>query len=256
MEQPPTSPDRRSSLALLPGIVDRPHQTFATLLATPRWRWVLPLVLCIVAMALVSAATAEFASEQARLQQAIALSEMQAQLDSLPESQRQQTQAMIERTTSPLFVGGISFATRSLSLPIGWLIGAAILYFGLVIGGAELKFSALYAAFSWTWLPFALRDLLGAIWTWITGQPLANPGLSNFFATGDLLADARNPIYVLTGLLDLFFLWHIVLIYYLIKAARKREGGLGLTIVYAFLYLALRFLPTLISSRLAFNPGG
>jgi hypothetical protein len=255
MEQPQMPIERRSSLVLMPGIVDRPRQTFGALLATPRWRWVLPLVLCILAMALLSAATAEFASEQAQRQQAIALSQMQAQLDSLPESQRQQTQAMIDRTTSPLFVGGVSFVTRSLGLPIGWLIGAVILYFGLAIGGAELKFSALYAAFSWTWLPFALRDFLGAIWAWVTGQPLANPGLSYFFATGDLLADARSPIYVLASLLDLFFFWHIVLVYFLVKAAKQRGGALGLTVIYALLYLALRFLPTLISSRLAFSPG-
>ena len=248
--------ERRSSLALLPGMIDRPRQTFAAILASPRWRWVLPIILCIAALALVSAATAEFASEQARKQQAEVMSQMQAQLDSLPESQRQQTQQMIERTTSPLFVGGIGFLTRSLGLPISWLIGAAIVYFGLAIGGAELKFGAVFVAFAWTWLPFALRDFLTALWTWFTGQPLLNPGLSYFFATGDLLADARNPLYVLTGLVDLFFLWHIVLVFFLIKAARPRGGAIGLTLVYTALYLALRFLPALLSTRLAFSSGG
>lgn len=256
MEQTQSSSERRSSLALLPGIIDRPRQTFAMLLATPRWRWVLPLVLCILALALVSAATAEFASEQARLQQAQVMSQMQTQLENLPEAERQQTQRMIDRTTSPIFVGGIGFITRSLGLPIGWLIGAAILYFGLAIGGTELKFSALFSVISWTWLPFALRDVLQAIWTWATGQSLLNPGLSYFFASGDLLADARNPVYALTSLLDLFFLWHIVLIFFLIKAAKQRGGAAGLTVVYTLLYLVLRILPILLSSRLAFNPGG
>lgn len=256
MEQPQISAERRSSLALLPGIIDRPRQTFAALLATPRWRWVLPFLLCILALALVSAATAEFASEQARQQRAQAMSQMQAQLDSMPEAQRQQTQRLLDRTTSPMFVGGISFITRGLGLPIGWLIGAAILYFGLAIGGTELKFSALFSVFSWTWLPFALRDFLQAVWTLATGQPLLNPGLSYFFATGDLLADARNPVYALTSLLDLFFLWHIVLVYFLIKAAKQRGGAFGLTVIYTVLYLALRILPILLSSRLAFNSGG
>lgn len=248
--------ERRSSLALLPGIVDRPRATFTAILASPRWRWVLPTLLCIVALALVSVATAPSASELARKQQAQVMSQIQSQLDTLPESQRQQTQQMIERTTSPLFVGGISFVTRSLGLPIGWLIGAVIVYFGLAIGGTELKFGAVFVAFIWTWLPFALRDFLTALWTWVTGQPLLNPGLSFFVSTGDLLADARNPLYILTGLLDLFFLWHILLVYFLIKAARPKGGAIGLTLVYAVLYLALRFLPALVSTRLAFNPGG
>lgn len=256
MEQPQVNAERRSSLALLPGIVDRPRQTFTTLLATPRWRWVLPLVLCILALALVSAATADFASEQARQQQAQIMSQMQAQLENMPEAERQQTQRMIDRTTSPVFVGGISFITRSLGLPISWLIGAAILYFGLAIGGTELKLSALFSAFSWTWLSFALRDSLQAVWTLATGQPLLNPGLSYFVATGDLLADSRNPVYALTSLLDLFFVWHIVLVYFLIKAAKQRGGAFGLTVAYTLLYLLLRFLPVLLSSRLAFNPGG
>ena len=256
MEQPQVNAERRSSMALLPGIVDRPRQTFTALLAAPRWRWVLPLVLCILALALVSAATAEFASEQARQQQAQIMSQMQAQLEAMPEAERQQTQRMIDRTTSPVFVGGISFITRSLGLPISWLIGAVILYFGLAIGGTELKFSALFSAFSWTWLPFALRDFLQAVWTWATGQPLLNPGLSYFVATGDLLADSRNPVYALTSLLDLFFVWHIVLVYFLIKAAKQRGGAFGLTVAYTLLYLLLRFLPVLLSSRLAFNPGG
>ncbi len=195
MEQPQVNAERRSSMALLPGIVDRPRQTFTALLAAPRWRWVLPLVLCILALALVSAATADFASEQARQQQAQAMSQMQAQLDSMPEAQREQTQRLLDRTTSPVFVGGISFITRGLGLPIAWLIGTAILYFGLAIGGTELKFSALFSAFSWTWLPFALRDFLQAVWTLATDQPLRNPGLSYFVATGDLLADSRNPVY-------------------------------------------------------------
>jgi ElaB/YqjD/DUF883 family membrane-anchored ribosome-binding protein len=248
-------PDHRSSLALLLGIVDRPRQTFATILASPRWRWVMPLMACIVALALVSAATAEFASEQARKQQAQMMTQMQEQLDSLPEAQRAQTQQMIDRTSSPLFVGGMGFVTRGLGIPIGWLIGAAILYFGLAIGGTELKFGALFVAFSWTWLPFALRDVLAAGWTWVTGTPLLNPGLSYFFATGDLLADARTPLYVLAGLIDLFFVWHIVLVFCLIKAARQRGGAIGLTIIYTLLYLALRFLPALLSTRLAFNAG-
>ena len=256
MEQPQVNAERRSSMALLPGIVDRPRQTFTALLAAPRWRWVLPLVLCILALALVSAATADFASEQARQQQAQATSQMQAQLDSMPEAQREQTQRLLDRTTSPVFVGGISFITRGLGLPIAWLIGTAILYFGLAIGGTELKFSALFSAFSWTWLPFALRDFLQAVWTLATDQPLRNPGLSYFVATGDLLADSRNPVYALTSLLDLFFVWHIVLVYFLIKAAKQRGGAFGLTVAYTLLYLLLRFLPVLLSSRLAFNPGG
>ena len=43
MEQLQVSAERRSSLALLPGIIDRPRQTFTALLAAPR----IPFLLAI-----------------------------------------------------------------------------------------------------------------------------------------------------------------------------------------------------------------
>ena len=69
----------------------------------------------------------------------------------------------------------------------------------------------------------------------------------------DVLADARNPLWVLTGQIDLFFLWHIILIYALIRAARPKGGAVGLTLVYTLIYLALRVLPGLVAAQLSFG---
>ncbi len=155
--------------------------------------------------------------------------------------------------TSPLVLGLTSFAAGVIGLLIGWLLGAGILYFGLAIGGTGRSYAPLVAALSWTWLPFALRDLVSAGWTLVTGVVRVNPGLSYFVATGDSVADAGNPLWLLAGPIDLFWLWHLVLIYALVKAARPRGGALGLTIVYALIYLAVRVGPALLAAGLSFG---
>lgn len=241
----------RSSLALLPGIVDRPRSTLAEIIASPRWRWVLPAVICLAALAILLATSASALSEQAQQQQAAALQRFGGQLQDMTEAQRAQMQAQMERFTSPLFLGITGGITGALGLAIGWLIGAAIIYFGLTIGGLDTRFAAIFAGFSWTWLPFALRDLVTAGWQVATGSLVVNRGLSYFASTGDPLADARNPLWLLLGVVDLFFLWHIVLVYCLIRAARPKGGALGLTLVYAILYVALRVLPGVLAGRLA-----
>mgnify|MGYP001767716882 CR=1 FL=1 len=204
-------------------------------------------------MAVFFALSANAMSLEAQRQQASALQQVEGQLANLTEAQREQMRQQIEMFTSPLVVAGIGFATRAIGLFIGWAIGAAILYFGLVIASQEIKFSQVFAAFRWKWLPFAVRDLVDAGIVVMSGTVMLNPGLSYFVATGDQLADARNPLWLLTSLIDLFFLWHIVLVYALIRAAKSRGSAVGLTVVYALLYLALRFLPSLLAARLSFG---
>jgi hypothetical protein len=153
--------------------------------------------------------------------------------------------------TGPLALGLIGFATSAIGLLIGWLLGAGILFLGLSIAGEDVSYAPLVAAFSWTWLPFALRDLVSAGWTLATGLVRINPGLSYFVASGDSVADAGNPLWLLAGQLDLFWLWHLVLVYALVKAARPRGGALGLTLVYALIYLAVRVGPALLAAGLS-----
>ncbi len=60
------------SLTLLAGMVDRPRATLAAVLARPRWKWLLPALLCLAAAALALLVSAEALSQQAAQQQAAA----------------------------------------------------------------------------------------------------------------------------------------------------------------------------------------
>lgn len=248
----PTPPAMRS-LALLIGIIDHPRTTLAAVLASPRWKWLLPAILCLGATAFLLLVSAEELSRQAGQQQAAAMQALEDQLQGMSEAQREQMRQQMTTFTSPMFLGLTSFAVSAIGLLIGWLLGAGILFMGLSISGDEIKLAPLVAAISWTWLPFAVRDLVSAGWTLATGAVRVNPGLSYFVATGDSLADARNPLWLLASQVDLFWLWHLALIYALVKAARPRGGALGLTIVYALIYLGLRVGPALLAAGLSFG---
>lgn len=242
-----------NSLALLLGIIDRPRITLAAVLARPRWKWLLPAILCLGATASLLLVSAEGLSQQAAQQQAAAMQALDDQLQGMSEAQRAQMRQQMATFTSPLFLGLTSFAASAIGLLIGWLLGAGILFMGLSISGDEVRLAPLAAAISWTWLPFAVRDLVSAGWTLATGAVRVNPGLSYFVARGDSLADARNPLWLLASQVDLFWLWHLALIYALVKAARPRGGALALTIVYTLVYLAVRVGPALLAAGLSFG---
>lgn len=250
------SADRLSSWSLLPGIVDRPRQTLAQVVEYPRWRWVLPTVLCGLSMVILIILTAPLLSDQAQQQQAIGMRQVEAQLGDMTESQRAQLQEQMGTFTSPLFVGGTALVTGILGMLIGWVIGAAILYFGLAMSGVEVGYTPMLTGFSWTWLPFCVQDLVYAGWQFFSGKLIVNPGLSYFVANGDVLADSRNPLWVLTSMMDLFFLWHVFLVYALIKAVRPKGNPLGLTLVYVLLYVLLRLVPALAFGSLMPGSGG
>lgn len=245
--------ERRSSLVLLPGIIDQPQSTLTQVMVTPRWRWVLPAILCLLGIVLSVIITAPYLSQQTQQQQAATLQQIESQMGNMTESQRAQMEQQLATFTSPAVVGGISLATQSLGLVIGWVLGSATLFFGLQIAGRDLRFGQLFAGFSWTWLPFFLQDLINSGWTLVTGQNITNPGLSYFVASGDLLQDSRNPAWILTGVLDLFLLWHFVLVYFLIRATSRRGGGLVLAIVFALLSLAFRVVPPIVLSSFSFG---
>lgn len=244
-----TTPSR--SILLLFGIIDRPRATLASVFAHPRWKWLWPLTLCLAAMIFMLWATADELSVLTARQQAAVLQDLQGQLQDMTLAQQQQLHDQMTRFSTPPMLVLIGSLTNTISLLLGWLIGAAIVYFGLTIGGTELRFPPLLAAFSWTWLPFAFRDLFSAVWNLITGVFIVNPGLSYFVSTGDNLADQANPLWLLAGQMDLFWLWHLVLIYALVKAVRPQRSAWGMTFLYALLYLVVRVGPAALLGRLA-----
>lgn len=236
---------RESTWSLLIGLIDRPVRTFASLAAHPRWRWLAPLLLVVAAFIISLALTGEqqvaTATQQMRAQLA-------AQASQIPPEQMEQVQAQMARFTQPAIVLGAAAATGLLGLLLALLLASAVLYFSVLIGGSDVTFTTIWALAPWTWLPFALRDLVHGIYLRLTGETTPHPGFAGFVAQPGIAANASNPLYLTLAQVDLFALWHLVLVYSLLRGGVRvtRDKALALTLVYAAVSLAVRVLPGLL----------
>jgi hypothetical protein len=229
---------------LLFGIVDRPAATLGAVLARRKW-WtaVVPLLIVFVCLALLLAARAPHDAELARQQ-------AQRQLESMPAAQANAAQASgaMDTFTSAPFILGAGLVTGLLALAIGVVAQAAILYFGALITGGEVNFGQVFTMSAWTRLPVAVGALVQAGFTLAASRAIQYPGLSALVATGDLMKDGRNPMHALLANIDLFWLWHLLLVVVGLAVVARfgRVKATALTLVYAALTLALAVLPTLL----------
>jgi hypothetical protein len=215
---------------VLISMIDRPGKALADLAAFPRWRWLLPVVLIIAALAASLALSAPLLAVQAR--QVLA-----EQMARVPAEQARMLEAQLAALQKPEVVVGAAFASALLGLLVGWLLQAIVLYFGILIAGSELNFKSVLAVMPWLSLPFALEFLLQGAFAATQGHLIVNQGLSYLVSAGKPLEDARNLAYVALGQLTLFRLWHWVLVYALLRRAARLTSGsaAALTLIYAVL---------------------
>lgn len=240
---------RRRSLALLPGVVDQPVTTMTQVAAHARWRWVLPLIVMLIGLAVSIALSGPLQVKEAVKQMNV---QLQSQLSQVPAEQADAARAQVARFTQPVFILGAGALGSVVGLALAWLLAAAILYFAGLIAGADLNFGRLFATIPWAWLPFALRDITQGAFTAMTGSLLVNSGLSPLVAQASAQANMANPVYQLLAHVDLFTAWHLVLIYAALRGGASLDRGKAfwLTVIYAVLSLALRIIPGLVSGAL------
>ncbi len=226
-----------------------PFSNFVDVIATPSTAyrrisevqlrsWWFPALLALVGALLYLGVTlSETVAEAAK--------QVQVQIGAMPPEQADAARPMIERFTSAPFIFGSGAVTVAIGLVIGWLIASALLYFGASVGGASLKFGKLWAVVVWSWLPFALRAFLQSAWSAINGTMIHNPGLSYFVASGDATKDQTNPLFALMSQIDLFALWHVILVYIILRVIARMGtfGAILLALLYAAINLGLRVLP-------------
>jgi hypothetical protein len=240
---PPVSPFHN-----LVDIIAAPATALRRLATAPARSWWFPALLAVAGGLLYLGVTLDdLAAETAR--------QMQMQLSTMPAEQVETAQPLLARLSSPAFL----FASGAVALLVGlvasWLLAAGLLYFGAAILGASLPFSRWWTPVVWTWVPFALRGMVQAAWSLVNGTVIRYAGLSYLVASGDRMADASNPLFVLAAQVDLWALWHGVLVFLLLRTtARLSRGGAAfLTLFYAVVALGLRVIPALAGGL--FRPG-
>jgi len=239
---------RPFAVSLLVSLIDRPATALAEIAAYPRWRWVLPVILLIGAMIASIVLTGPLTVEQA--QQAV-----QQQLANLPAEQAEMVRAQIARLQQPQVLLATAIGTGLMGLLLSWLMASAILYFSVLMAGGDVSFTGLFATLPWTWLPFALRDVVQTGYIVYKNELIANPGLSYFVSTGKPVEDAGNLLYNAVARVDLFTLWHLALVFVVLWVLPRFSKGKAfvLVLVYAALSLGLRLVPALLVR--AFMPG-
>jgi len=192
------------------GWIDQPKKTLRYVIKEPRWPlWLAPVLIILVATIIVTVVSAPLLSELSRQQ---AEEQMQAQMASIPEEQAEQVRSTMDTFTSPLFVGAMGIAFTVLGLILTWLFRGALLFFIGYLLGTDNRYIQMVTLVLWAWLPFALRDLVQAIYVLLNGQLAINKGLSFLVASGDQAQNAGNLLYGFLGQIDVFLVWHLLLV--------------------------------------------
>ena len=237
--------EKMNILQLLVSIIDRPATTMSYVGKKPGWAWVMPALLVLVGLVAFSVVTAPLTSE-------LALRQAQQQIASLPPQQAEQAAAQIERFTSPPMIAGFSIVGGLITLAVIWLLSAGILYFLGLVAGGEASFAQSFTILAWSWLPYSLRNLVMAAYVTYSGK-LLNPGLSSLVATGDQAKDTANWLYGLLAQVDLFYLWHLVLVIVGLAAVGRfsKTKATIVGLIYLAVTMALSLVPTLVGSMLS-----
>jgi hypothetical protein len=192
------------------GWVDQPKKTLRYVVREPRWSlWLAPALIIVLSLVIVTAISApalsEFSREQTQRQIA-------AQAGSIPAEQADQVQKTVELFTSPLFLAASGIALGTLGLVLTWFLRGGVLFFISYLLGTDNKFRQMVTLVMWTWLPFAVRDLVQAVYVLINGELPLNKGLSFLVASSDQAQNAGNIAYGFLSQVDPFLAWHLFLV--------------------------------------------
>jgi len=231
-----TTPTRTNVLVDLIDIIAAPGQALRRINFYPR-SWWLPALLSILTSLLLLWVNLDFLLAAAQRQ-----AQNQLGNQNLSPEQLETTRAMMERFMQPNFMllqGAIGIL---LGLLFAWALSTLIIYLSASIGGANPKASSMWALILWTWIPFVIRNLVYSAFGMFTEAFVRSPGLSYFISTGNLAEDQKNPLYVAAAQVDIFSLWHVVLIYILLRVAiaMGRGSAIVITLFYVLVNVGLR----------------
>ena len=223
-------PTKRSSWLLLLDLIDRPGSALTNIALYPRWRWLLPALLAVIALVVSTVLTAPLLAERSAQMMAEVLRNLSGEQADLVRQQ-------MERFSTPTLIVAQAVGGGIAGMLLGWLIRAVILYFSSLIAGGEVNFNSMFVAVPWLNIPRVLEVALQTAYIMLTGRLMSNQGLSYLVSSGKLMEDARNPVYVALSQVTLFNLWHLVLVYILYRAVAKL--GAGAAFLLTMLYFGL-----------------
>lgn len=226
-----------SAWSHLINIIDKPQQTFTNILAYPRLKWVLPLVLIILVTVINVAVSSSYSIA---LQEKAAISQLTEQ--GMSPAEIEDAMAMSAKFLTPAVFIPVGSISAIVMIAIMWVAASALFYFvSLVTGAEELKFGSVFNMMAWSTIPTTLRTLIMGIMIAVTGKFPVYTSLAILQSSGDVTKDATNPIYTLLSFADPFWFWHIFLLIVGLAVVTKfsRMKSAAIVSVYALLTIGL-----------------
>ncbi|HEY5572824.1 MAG TPA: YIP1 family protein [Anaerolineales bacterium] len=218
---------RLSFLALLWGMIRHPYPTLETISQSSKRTWIVIALLAAITVVLLVVAAAPISARLAR-------EAIQAQLESQPgfssNSEDPEMQARISQFTgNPFLTMVVPGITGVIGLLIGWLVWSGSLHLLSVMAGGDSHFGNMWQAVVWSYLPLMLRNGIQTIFILLTGELVANQGLSGLVAeersVSDLMASPPGAgslaLQSLLAQIDLFNIWNFILLFLAVMAIAR-----------------------------------
>jgi len=265
-EEKASAPEQRGLPRLLWGMIVRPRATLEHLCEHGGRTWWVPAllaVLLIVLPILVATPIRTLQTREAVLAGQEQWGEQQeAEMSAEQEAQMEQAMSM---AASPLITVVFPTVGSVVGLVVGWLAWAGALYLAGTALGGRSTFGQMFPMVVWTWLPYALRGLLQTVYILISGQIIANPGLSGLVQENRpvneiVLAPPSTGQMLLAAFLsrvDLFLFWNLALLAIGVTVVTRlpRRKVMLVTMGVWLLLTAVSLLPALIGGLLAQQAG-
>lgn len=257
-EENRTLAERQRPHRLLWGIIVRPRATLEHAVQERR-SWWLPALLTMLMVILPIVAAGPIRARQTR-EAVLATQERLGETWGANEGQAQMEEAM-SVAASPLITTIFPSVGSALSLGLGWLVWAGALYLANLALGGRAAFGPTLRMVIWTWIPYAFRGLLQALYVMVTGQLIANPGLSGLVADNRPVSEAvlappsagQMVLRALLSRFDLFLVWNLALLVMGTMAVARlpRRRAILITLGVWAILTAVGLLPALIGGLFA-----
>ena len=245
--------------SLLVGIFIRPRATFTTIKENGRRAWI---VMAIIAAILVMLPPIIAGPITAR-QSAEAFRQAQEQFG----NQTGPDGSQIEIGEPPAFISSPIFTTvfpavgGVIGLVIGWLLWSGALHLLSSMTGGRSTFIQMLQTAVWAWVPYGVRNIVQAVYIAITGELIANPGLSGFVAPepppeGALFTPPNTGQLILQsflGQIDIYLFWNLalLLIGVMVMSQLPRRKAVGILLIVWAVFTLLSLAPALLGGMAA-----
>jgi hypothetical protein len=223
--------------------IDRPREAMQHVAAQPR-SWLLAAILLMASLILLTAVSAPQQITQANERTQAVVEQMKATLSE--EQARALEGRDMSMTPGRFWLTAVGLGV--LLMVLGWLLRGAVLHFSSMALGGLSGWGSTFAVGVWSMLPFFVRDIVQAIYITTSKQLIEHQGIAFLVSSGNWLQDSRNLAYAALSNVDLFALWHIILLGIGVSVATKvsRTKGLVLAVIVWAVFLGLKLIPVAI----------